>query len=202
MQLQYLPLPVTEHSQKAVQGVAQLFPNQFLMGLLCLDILQKQSQISILIPCRRIQAAHLRTQLQKLTYLPCPDSASGGDFLFRGFHAVFLPQGGSCKFHFPDPFCRMGRYPDQAAVIHQASGNTLTDPLGGICRKPEIQGIVEFLRCSQQTDHRRGRREYPETEWRRLRPDYSYGFWYPGLHWGRSWRYGQTGYGCRDRRHS
>ena len=38
----------------------------------------------------------------------------------------------------------MYRHPDQARVVHQATGDPLTNPLGGIGGKPQLPGVIKF----------------------------------------------------------
>ena len=148
MQPQDLLLALVQRTQKLVHCLVQLPAHHFLIGLGRLRILQQRLQGSaVVIPRGNVQRADVRRQLGQLGQAALFRDLRGGGFLPQ-----FLTQGGAHRFDLPHPLRRVQRYPDGAAVVHQAPGHALPDPFCGISGKTVILGIIKFPRRHQKAD--------------------------------------------------
>ena len=146
-------LPGCQTAEQFIQHFFQLLADQLLLGLGCLQVFQQGPQRSLLpVAGGHIQRADVRRELQKLFHLFRRQIHPPGDLLSRGLQAVLLTQVGPGGLDLAHPFCRMHRHPDGAAVVEKAPGHALADPFRGVCRKPEIPGIVELSGGCQQAN--------------------------------------------------
>ena len=82
--------------------------------------------------------------MQQLLHLLPGDARHLGQSLLLRLLAVFLDVGCLGGHELAHPLGGMDRHPDETRVIHEAPGNALANPFGGVGGKTVIQCIVKL----------------------------------------------------------
>ena len=148
-----LPLTIRERAEHFLHHCFQLLTHQRFLGLEGIQILQHGTQgIFIAVTGKYIQGAHIRRQAEQLLHLRNGHTHLLRNFFGGGVRSILLLQKVPGRFHLANSFRSVQRNPYDAAVVHQAAGNALANPLGGISGKAIFFCIVKFPGGNKQSD--------------------------------------------------